>query len=106
MAVSPVTMAILRLYKQPSDVLEVKPYRLKKEDKPCKVRTVEDGLSTVIKTCCHREKKCISNKMYMIPAAVPQVVNYFKGRWTKYPTLDTAAKFMSRNLGILNNPKI
>lgn len=37
MAVSPVTMAILRLYKQPSDVLEVKPYRLKKEDKPCKV---------------------------------------------------------------------
>lgn len=51
-------------------------------------------------------KKCISNKMYMIPAAVPQKVNYFKGRWTKYPTLDTAAKFMSRNLGILNNPKI
>lgn len=51
-------------------------------------------------------KKCISNKMYMIPAAVPQAVNYFKGRWTKYPTLDTAAKFMSRNLGILNNPKI
>lgn len=44
--------------------------------------------------------------MYMIPAAVPQVVNYFKGRWTKYPTLDTAAKLMSRNLGILNNPKI
>lgn len=42
----------------------------------------------------------------MIPAAVPQAVNYFKGRWTKYPTLDTAAKFMSRNLGILNNPKI
>ena len=42
----------------------------------------------------------------MIPAKDPNVVNLFKGRLTEDPTLDIAAKLMSRKLSILKDPKM
>ena len=44
-------------------------------------------------------------KMYMIPAEDPAIVNLFKGRLTDDPTLDSAAKLMSRKMDILKIPK-
>ena len=44
-------------------------------------------------------------KMYIIPAEDPAMVNLFKGRLTDDPTLDSAVKFMSRKMDILKNPK-
>ena len=44
-------------------------------------------------------------KIYMVPAEDPNLVNLFKGRLTEDPTLDTAAKLMSRKMDILKNPK-
>ena len=43
-------------------------------------------------------------KMYMVPAEDPALVNLFKGRLTSDPTLDTAAKLLTRKMEILNNP--
>lgn len=43
--------------------------------------------------------------MYMIPAEDPTMINLFKGRFVEDPTLDTAAKLMSRKMSILKNPK-
>ena len=45
------------------------------------------------------------DKFYMIPAEDPAMVNLFKGRLTDDPTLDSAAKLMSRKMSILKNPK-
>ena len=44
-------------------------------------------------------------KIYMVPGEDPNLVNLFKGRLTEDPTLDTAAKLMSRKMDILKNPK-
>ena len=44
-------------------------------------------------------------KMYMIPAEDPTMINLFKGRLVEDPTLDTAAKLMSRKMSILKNLK-
>ena len=41
----------------------------------------------------------------MIPAEDPAMVSLFKGRLTDDPTLDSAAKLMSRKMSILKNPK-
>ena len=43
-------------------------------------------------------------KMYMVPAEDPALVNLSKGQLTSDPTLDTAAKLMTRKMEILNNP--
>ena len=43
-------------------------------------------------------------KMYMVPAEDPAMVNLFKGRLTIDPTLDTAAKLLTRKMEILKNP--
>ena len=43
-------------------------------------------------------------KMYMVPAEDLALVNLFKGQLTSDPTLDTAAKLMTRKMEILNNP--
>ena len=43
-------------------------------------------------------------KMYMVPAEDPAMVNLFKGRLTVDPTLDTAAKLLTRKMEILKNP--
>ena len=43
-------------------------------------------------------------KMYMVPAKDPAMVNLFKGRLTVDPTLDTAAKLLTRKMEILKNP--
>ena len=42
--------------------------------------------------------------MYMVPAEDPAMVNLFKGRLTVDPTLDTAAKLLTRKMEILKNP--
>ena len=42
--------------------------------------------------------------MYMVPAEDPAMVNFFKGRLTVDPTLDTAAKLLTRKMEILKNP--
>ena len=42
--------------------------------------------------------------MYMVPVEDPALVNLFKGQLTSDPTLDTAAKLMTRKMEILNNP--
>ena len=42
--------------------------------------------------------------MYMVPAEKPAMVNLFKGRLTVDPTLDTAAKLLTRKMEILKNP--
>ena len=44
-------------------------------------------------------------KMYMIPVEDPNIVGLFKKRLTGDPTLDTAAKLMTRKLEILKSPK-
>ena len=43
-------------------------------------------------------------KMYMVPAEDPAMVNLFKGRLTVDPTLDTVAKVLTRKMEILKNP--
>ena len=43
-------------------------------------------------------------KMYMVPAEDSAMVNLFKGRLTVDPTLDTAAKLLTRKMEILKNP--
>ena len=43
-------------------------------------------------------------KMYMVPAEDPALVNHFKGQLTSDLTLNTAAKLMTRKMEILNNP--
>ena len=43
-------------------------------------------------------------KMYMVPAEDPAMVNLFKRRLTVDPTLDTAAKLLTRKMEILRNP--
>ena len=43
-------------------------------------------------------------KIYMVPAEDPAMVNLFKGRLTIDPTLDTAAKLLTRKMEILKNP--
>ena len=43
-------------------------------------------------------------KMYMVPSEDPAMVNLFKGRLTIDPTLDTAAKLLTRKMEILKNP--
>lgn len=40
-------------------------------------------------------------KIYMVPGEDPNLVNLFKGRLTEDPTLDTAAKLVSRKMDIL-----
>ena len=40
----------------------------------------------------------------MVPAEDPAMVNLFKGRLTVDPTLDTAAKLLTRKMEILKNP--
>lgn len=42
----------------------------------------------------------------MVPAEDPNIVNLLKGRLTEDPTLDTAAKLMSRKFSILKDPKM
>ena len=44
-------------------------------------------------------------KMYMVLAEDLNLVNIFEGRLSEDPTLDTAAKLMSRKMDILKNPK-
>ena len=44
-------------------------------------------------------------KIYMVPAEDPAMVNLFKGRLTIDPTLDTAAKLLTRKMEVLKNPK-
>ena len=39
-------------------------------------------------------------KMYMVPANDPAMVNLFKGRLTVDPTLDTGAKLLTRKMEI------
>ena len=51
-----------------------------------------------------REKNMAYQKMYMVPAEDPTMVNLFKGRLTFDPTLDTAAKLLTRKMEILKNP--
>ena len=43
-------------------------------------------------------------KMYMVPAEDPAMVNLFKGRLTVDRTLDTVAKLLTRKMEILKNP--
>ena len=52
-----------------------------------------------------REKKMSFQKMYMIPAEDPAMINLFKGRLVEDATLDTTAKLMSRKMSILKDPK-
>ena len=68
-----------------------------------------NGLTTVVKTCCRqrdreREREMAYQKMYMVLAEDPAMVNLFKGRLTIDPTLDTAAKLLTRKMEILKNP--
>ena len=50
------------------------------------------------------ERNMAYQKMYMVPAEDPAMANLFKGRLTIDPTLDTAAKLLTRKMEILKNP--
>lgn len=47
------------------------------------------------------EKTMAFGKIYMVLGEDPNLVNLFKGRLTEDPTLDTAAKLVSRKMDIL-----
>ena len=50
------------------------------------------------------ERNMAYQKMYMVPVEDPAMMNLFKERFTIDPTLDTAAKLLTRKMEILKNP--
>ena len=65
---------------------------------------MDQPLSSRLVVVREREINMAYQKMYMVPAKDPAMVNLFKGQLTVDPTLDTTAKLLTRKMEISKNP--